>query len=99
MTEKELRALRGCRMRAWNPYWVSGHLTRCGTGTEGSDMKMGSWIRVGLVVAATFALAWLPQAALAQHGGGHGGGGGGGFHGGGGGGGFHGGGGFSGGHP
>src|SRR5258708_4314175 len=75
--------LRGCRMRAWNPYWMSAHLRIVGPRTEGSDMKKGILIRVVLGIAAMFALAWLPQVALAQHGGGHGGGGG--FHGGGGG--------------
>src|SRR5882762_4234937 len=31
--------LRGCRMRAWNPYWMSAHLRIVGPRTEGSDMK------------------------------------------------------------
>ena len=67
-------------------------------------MKKTILFRVGIVLVAVIALSWLPQSALAQRGGGHGGGGGGGFHGGGGGGfhggsaaAFHGGGGFSGG--
>src|SRR5258708_7855008 len=66
-------------------------------------MKRGILVRVVIGNEALFALSWLPQPALAQHGGGGHGGGGGGFHGGGGGGfhggggGFHGGGGFSGG--
>jgi len=55
-------------------------------------MKKTILFRVGIVLVAVIALSWLPQSALAQRGGGHGGGGGGGFHGGGGGGGFHGGG-------
>jgi hypothetical protein len=53
-------------------------------------MKKAILFRVVIVLAAMIALSWLPQTALAQRGGGHGGGGG--FHGGGGGG-FHGGGG------